>query len=300
MGILENFATVEIPGRDRLAESDVQLCESHQSAYEAAVEDFKVLLEKWKAACERQRQYLMENHTEIQFSPYLRMEKQITVDSLLRQLKNLDYVFMNQIIGVIRSRYHVTIDSEEIWQALSEPSEEQKADMGQTEQKENKRNFIRYEKIIEQILLQFSGRDFHEQAVFELKSQCRKAAKNYRGEPSYEERGNCLAFSYGASCSEWAGSPTWKLLDCMEKVLRGLAYYERGDFILPRSIAEIEQQYRLENSEFQFSDCEKIQSMKLYKNGRVDIRFRKGDFLNQFVADYLTDLQEEGKERDEV
>ena len=86
----------------------------------------------------------------------------------------------------------------------------------------------------------------------------------------------------------------------MEKVLRGLAYYERGDFILPRSIAEIELQYRLENSEFQFSDCEKIQSMKLYKNGRVDIRFRKGDFLNQFVADYLTDLQEEGKERDEV
>ena len=88
MGILENFATVEIPGRDRLAESDVQLCESHQSAYEAAVEDFKVLLEKWKAACERQRQYLMENHTEIQFSPYLRMEKQITVDSLSHPIRD--------------------------------------------------------------------------------------------------------------------------------------------------------------------------------------------------------------------
>ena len=60
MGILENFAAVEIPGRDRLAESDIQLCESHQSAYEAAVEDFEVLLAEWKAACERQRQYLME------------------------------------------------------------------------------------------------------------------------------------------------------------------------------------------------------------------------------------------------
>ena len=73
--------------------------------------------------------------------------------------------------------------------------------MGQTEQKENKRNFIRYEKIIEQILLQFSGRGFHEQAVFEWKSQCGKAAKNYRGEPSYEERGKCQAFSYGDSSS---------------------------------------------------------------------------------------------------
>ena len=82
----------------------------------------------------------------------------------------------------------------------------------------------------------------------------------------------------------------------MEKVLSGLSHYERGDFILPRSIAEIEQQYRLENSEFQFSDCKKIQTMKLYKNGRADIRFRTGCFLDQFVADYLTDLQAEANE----
>ena len=303
MNILEKFNTVKISGTERLTESDLRYCEKNQMAYEAAVKDFTDLLSVWEGICSRQKEYLPETDEERKRSPYLSMGKQISSEGIRAHLEQLDWILIVQIVNEICSRYHVTIDQEKIRQAVSRIGKDPAAEKAEGETKPSCRRILHYEEIVDQIFLQFSGRNLWEQAEYELKNRCRKSAKSYRGEPMYEKKGSLLIFSYGATCSEWLGSPTWKLWELMAAILKGIAHYERNDFRLPQSIAEVLCEYRLKNSEISFPDCKKIQSMKLYKNGRVDIRFRESRYLEQFVKAYLqreeaatTEEKEEGNE----
>lgn len=290
MSILEKFEAVKICGMEQLSESDIQYCEQNQMAYEAAVRDFTALLSEWEGICNRQKECLPETDEERRPSPYLGVGKRISSGSLQEHLDHLDGIFISQIVNKIASCYRVTIEREKISNALSYAMSGTDRNLDETKPAEKR--ILQYGEIIDQIFLQFSGRSLREQAEYELKSRCRKSANNYRGKPGYEKRGYCLIFADGASCSEWLGSPTWKLWEPMAAILEGVAHYERNDFRLPLSIAEVISQYRLERSEFHFQDCKKIQLLKLYKNGRVDIRFRESRFLDQFVAEYL--LQESG------
>ena len=38
---------------------------------------------------------------------------------------------------------------------------------------------------------------------------------------------------------------------------------------------------------WEFENCEKLERIKLFKNGRMDIRFTTEAYACQFVADYL-------------
>lgn len=290
MSILEKFEEVKICGMEQLTESDIQYCEQNQMAYEAAVRDYTTLLSEWEGVCNRQKECLPETDEERKPSPYLGVGKRISSRILREHLDQLNGILISQIVNEISSRYHVTIEKEKISNALSYTMSGTDRNLDETKPAE--RRILQYGEIVDQIFLQFSGKSLREQAEYELKSRCRKSAKNYRGELGYEKRGSCLIFTDGASCSEWLGSPEWKLWEPMAAILEGVAHYERNDFRLPLSIAEVISQYRLKNSEIPFPDCKKIQSMKLYKNGRVDIRFREGRFLDQFVTEYL--LQESG------
>ena len=295
MSILEKFESVKIGSMEQLTESDIQYCEQNQMAYEAAVRDFTALLSEWEDICNRQKECLPETDEERKPSPYLGVGKRISSRSLREHLDQLDGILIDQIVNKIASRYRVTIEKEKISTALSYTMSGTDRNLDETKPAE--RRILQYGEIVDQIFLQFSGKSLREQAEYELKSRCRKSAKNYRGEMEYEKRGSCLIFTDGASCSEWLGSPEWKLWEPMAAILEGVAHYERNDFRLPLSIAEVISQYRLKNSEIPFPDCKKIQSMKLYKNGRVDIRFREGRFLDQFVTEYL--LQESGPTSEE-
>lgn len=302
MSILEKFEAVKICGMEQLTESDIQYCEQNQMAYEAAVRDFTALLSEWEGICNRQKECLPETDEEWKPSPYLGVGKRISSRSLREHLDQLDGILIGQIVNKIASRYRVTIEKEKISNALSYAMSGTDRNLDETKPAE--RRILQYGEIVDQIFLQFSGRSLREQAEYELKSRCRKSANNYRGEPGYEKRGSCLIFADGASCSEWLGSPEWKLWEPMAVILEGVAHYERNDFRLPQSIAQVLCQYRLEKSEFQFPDCKKIQFLKLYKNGRVDIRFRESRYLEQFVKTYLlqedTATTEEKEEENEI
>ena len=301
MNILEKFNMVKISATERLTESDLRYCEKNQMAYEAAVKDFTDLLSVWEGICSRQKEYLLEKDEEREPSPYLGVKNRISSRSLQEHLNHLDGIFISQIVNEISSRYHVTIDREKVSDALSDARFAADRNLNETGPAE--RRTLHYGEIIGQIFRQFSGRGLWEQAEYELKDRCFRNSRNYNGEPGYEKKNYSLIFSYGCSFRRWMAVYSWELEESLKEILWGIAHYERNDFRLPQSIAQVLCQYRLEKSEFQFPDCKKIQFLKLYKNGRVDIRFRERRYLEQFVKAYLqreeaatTEEKEEGNE----
>ena len=75
----------------------------------------------------------------------------------------------------------------------------------------------------------------------------------------------------------------------MKNILQAAAYYEAGAFApYPYGID------RLMNSDLhvyedtvEFPDCEKLLSLRMFKNGRCDLKFTSPEYAETFVAEYL-------------
>ena len=74
----------------------------------------------------------------------------------------------------------------------------------------------------------------------------------------------------------------------MKDILRGMAHFETGSFcVYPLGFSELLGYNRLGKSEWEFSTCEKVKCLKMFKNGRVDIRFSSEIYAAEFAAKYL-------------
>ena len=74
-----------------------------------------------------------------------------------------------------------------------------------------------------------------------------------------------------------------------KNILRALAHFETGAFEqYPDGIDVL-----LSESEcvwydlWEFEDCKKLEKVKLFKNGRMDIRFANEGYAREFVNSYL-------------
>lgn len=93
------------------------------------------------------------------------------------------------------------------------------------------------------------------------------------------------ACSYGY----YRGHEQWYVSGGMKDILRGLAHFETGGFAqYPDGIDDLlsEERY-LWYDLWEFEECTTLEQIKLFKNGRMDIRFTNEGYAHQFVANYL-------------
>lgn len=79
----------------------------------------------------------------------------------------------------------------------------------------------------------------------------------------------------------------------MKDVLRGLAHFEADGFAqYPDGINDLlsEERY-LWYDLWELDECKKLEQIKMFKNGRMDIRFTNEGYARQFVADYLSSVR---------
>ena len=71
--------------------------------------------------------------------------------------------------------------------------------------------------------------------------------------------------------------------------MKALAYFETGAFgQYPDGIDDLlSEEYPLWYDLWEFEDCKKLEKIKLFKNGRMDIRFTSEGHAREFVTDYL-------------
>ena len=124
------------------------------------------------------------------------------------------------------------------------------------------------------------GRGLWDQAIYELKESCHSGSWNsYNEKPRFERKKTVVQFSGSADGSG-------DLVHSMKNVIRGLAHYETGVIgVIPNEFTSLLGYHQMES--YEFTDCKKTQKIRIFRNGRVDIRFVSEEAAQTFINEYL-------------
>ncbi len=291
MDLLDKFDAVTVKADVRITPEDKAYCEAHQAAYDAAIQSFRELAFFWEDMENTQKELLGGSG-----SSYLssRDGPEISQRQINKHLEHLHQAVIYNIVHYFNSTYHVSVSADHAANNLLP----QKPDLRVYENKEAHDAYheklraakIRYGDVVDQIILLLDGRSFAEQAFHELAGKCHKAAWNlYRNRAEYERKKALISFNgYFCSVHHYSWQDEWTLEDKAKDILRGVAHYETGAFELcPLGFSELLGYNRSPSNEHEFSTCKRVKGLKMFKNGRVDIRFITETDAAEFAARYL-------------
>ncbi len=289
MTLMDKFNAVEVMADSRITEADRQFFQKHQDAYQSAVEAFRQVQTLMTA---QQKEVLggLEDPRN-GWKQYLTSWKfpELEEGKIARHINSLHGKFIAAVVNYLNAAYHLSLDTYSIERdLLPQQSDDDPAEDGTLD---TPPVILRYEVIIDLILSWFGGRTLSEQAPYEMVENCHRAAWSNH-EQKFQQKKNVVTFpggacSFGYSC--FNGYESWTFRDGIKDVLKGLAHFETGcfgeypddlDCLIPDDAIV---RYDL----WEFESCKKLERIKLFKNGRMDIRFTNEGYARQFVADYL-------------
>lgn len=295
MDLLEKFSAVEIRPADCMTEADRQFCQHQQEAYQDAAEGFYQIAALWTDICSRQKKMLSgsEDQDDEWKRKYLVSEcwPEITVGAIMEHISLLHKEFIFTVVSYLNGTYHLTVDANNVVSGLHL----EKFCYARYEETVDWSIFtpiiLRYEDIAMLILSWFDGRTFEEQAPHELVERCHQAAWREKDhQANFEQKRNLVKILSGAcDYGYYRRREQWHIHDSAKNVLKALAHFETGAFgQYPDGIDDLlsEDGY-LWYDLWEFEDCEKLEKIRLFKNGRMDIRFTNGGYAREFVSGYL-------------
>lgn len=298
MDLLTKFDTVKVQSDSRITDTDRDYCTAHQHAYDSARSCFQELIYIWEDLADRQRNFLSNLEASSSGSdcylPVYDSDLKISTSKIEEHIISLHTRFIQRLIQYFNQKYHVSVDASIIAEHLlpEKPANGYRTKAEEANQyRENMLTLgLCYEDVLNEMFVQLDGRNFHEQALFELKETCLKAAWNdYSKAPKYQIKKDVLRFpDYGCSYDSWFREERWNLQQHLKQIFRGIAHYETGNFsILPSAISKLIGYNHTNTDLVLFPDCTKIQQLKMFKNGRVDIKFSSEGTVRTFVKEYL-------------
>lgn len=295
MDLLTKFENVEIKADTRITESDRIFCEAHQAAYDIARTSLPELEFFWNDMLNQQRELLASTgaSSETYLSDYGGLK--LSDKDIRQQTRSLPSLFIGRLVSYFSKTYHFSIQVNDIIKNLvpEKPTnrwEENYEERVEKYTKELDELVLHYTDVLEQIFLQTGGRAFLEQALLELKEKCHQASWiTSNGTPRFEQKKSVIQLTgYACSCRNRYCGDVWELADRAKDILHGIAHFETDSFdLIPGSISSAIGRYESSSNQYEFSDCKKIQSLRMFKNGRVDIRFTSETYASQFIEEYM-------------
>lgn len=295
MDLLDKFDAVTILADARISQADKDYCETQQKAYEAAISSYKELAFFWEDMLRVQEELVGPRSGQF-YTDYLESSQGPTISryAIEKHIKKLHSIFISAVVDYFNSQYHVTVSGSDIKETLL-PKE---PDSYRCEDDEKLRTYhetmqnliVKYQDIVDQIILRLDGRSFTEQAFYELRTACHNAAWNsYQKKPEFERKKATIRFAgYKCSCDSWAYSTYWELTEGMKRILRAAAHFETGGYhVYPLGFSDLINYSRRSNDFIEFPTCEKFQSLKMFKNGRVDLKFASESLAQEFIDTYI-------------
>lgn len=296
MDLLEKFSEVEIKADGRISEADTHFCEQHQAAYQAALDAFSELVFIWNDIEKAQNDllgvlggesYLRKTYLHSTGGP------KIDEDNIEEHIRSLHEKFIENIVHYFNNKYHVTAKEELIdAHLMPQPPEDRWKDHEKdwaAYQDSMLKVRLEYQAVVDQIIVQLDGRGFMEQAFFELQRHCHNMAWNsYTQKAEYELKKDTVIFTgYACSFEHWSYDK-WELSNGMRKVMQGLAHFETGSFeFCPHELSQFIGYGSVQDNLWELTFCKKIRQLRMYKNGRVDLKFSSAQYAGEFVSTYL-------------
>lgn len=316
MSLMEKFSAVEIKADNRISEDDKAFCLRQQAAFDKSGPALQKIADMMIAANEEQSSILDAN--EDYLSRYLvgdgfRCEASYVLDAM----KGRNRTFISAVVNYFSRKYNVELDEREIeehliptgpkepnlpWGGYRNMSEDEIAsyreelDTYKVEKEKFEQSLrvlpLRYERVVDEIFVQLGGFSFQEKAMNEFLSRtwncCHSTYRDNAEE--FEIKNDTLKLTgYWCRCKDdsWRSHDEWESTDSLKTLLNALAWYEcgrmdEGNLWFPELF-----RYDTERNFFETSNMEKVKSVKLFKNGRVDIKFRSVAYVQEFVETCL-------------
>lgn len=295
MDLLTKFETVEIKADTRISETDRNFCAAHQAAYESARASLPELGFIWNDMLNQQRELLAPTDASSKTYLVISDDLKLSDDIIRQQIHALHAQFICQLTSYFGRTYHFSIDANEIIDNLvpQKPTGKRADNYEELVEKYTKdmdELSLSYTAVLEQIFLQTGGRALYEQALHELKEKCHQAAWNdSNGSPRFEQKKSILQLTgYACHFREQYRGNVWELASRTKDILWGIVHFETGAFgSAPCSLSRLLCRYDSPDGQHEFPDCEKLQSLRMFKNGRVDIKFTSEVHAARFIEDYL-------------
>lgn len=284
----------DIRADGRVSKEDILYCKKHQQAWDEARKAFTDLREKWQGIIKRQNDILGEE--ENKYLPYLNWDNCITLTAIDEKLESLPRTFIDIIVQYFNTTYKVSISSYDIETELlpERPStiyREKGDEKAYEEYEESLRTMtLRYEDILEQILARLGESSFTEKALDELKERCRGAVWNsYLKRADFEVKNDTIKFQrYFCSYEHWLGKDKWEVSQGFKDVLRCAAHFETNSLkLFPFGFSELLGHSGSNTPIINIWNSDKLSQIRMYKNGRVDLKFMNAQLADQFAQEYL-------------
>lgn len=318
MSLIEKFSVVEIKADNRISEDDKAFCLRQQEAFDKAGPALQKVAEAMAAAKAEQAGILTADDDFI--DRYVGND--CDVDSVYDTMKKRNRTFISAVVNYFSRKYSVELDKSKIEERLI-PTGPKKPDLpwggyrNMTEDeiasyrekldayKVEKNKFeqslrtlpLRYEQVVDEIFVQLGGFSFQERATNEFLRLCWDAShhRNWSSDPYVEEfeiKNDVLRLTGSwVYCDEnkWMSSPVpeYKPSESLKTILNALAHYETGKFKDGANWFPELFKYDTKENQFEIAYMSKVKNIKLFKNGRVDIKFRSVAFVQEFVGQYL-------------
>ena len=293
MNLAEKLANVDMTADNRISDADRKYCETHQKAYELAIENLKGLIFYWECAEAEQDDILGDYDKDTRsYSSYISIEG-FSITKVQEKIISIHKRFIRYLINYFDRTYHIELDVDKIIDFLipKKPEYEYTDRINYEKrveawEKEMENISLKFEDIIDQILIQLDGRTFVERALDELIENCRYHAWS-NGKPCFEVKGDTIRFKdYSCSYTDWYSRDNWELTSRMKSIVPALFHNETSLFgnypyLFNRLLG------RFDYSELDFDNDNKLKTIKCFKNGRVDVKFTSKTAATEFADKYL-------------
>ncbi len=293
MNLLQKFAGVTVTADTRITEADRHFCQTHQAAYDNAKSCLQELAFFWEDILSKQTE-LMHGITESSCL-YLTSGDNLNLSKtdIQKQLFAIRGLFVGHLVSFFNKTYHLSLSIMDMEEKLipQKPTDKWMDDYEDQVREYTKAMqdlSLRYTDILDQIFLYTDGRELSEQALHELKEKCHGAAWNVSNGKARFTLKKCTLLLGGYACGYRDLYGYWELTQDTKNILWGISHFETGSFsTVPYSISRITGTHNPRSDFHEFNDCDKVLSLKMYKNHRVDIKFSTEDNARQFINDYL-------------
>jgi len=296
MDLLEKFEIVTIEADSRISEADSEFCQQHQNAYENAVRAFQELLFFWKDIEAVQKNYLNPpDGPATAYKRYICIKDHIDLHpiKIRTHIGEMHRTFIRTLVRYFNQTYHISVSTDVVMAALlpSEPPGNKKIKKEEWQQYREQITeiILQYSAVVDQVILQLDGRSFSQQAFYELTGKCHEAAWGSRTkERKYERRKSTISISDCCSYSYVCRTESWELREKAKSVIWGLAHFETDCYgECPPGMSELVGHEKLRRDQVEFPTCTKVSRIRMFKNGKVDIRFTSEEYAEQFARVYL-------------
>ncbi len=285
MDLLDKFDAITINTDKQISEVDRTFCVALKQAYDNARNTLAELLFVWDDMLEEQEKLLAP--TRLSSRTFISPDDSISVskERIREKIRDMHKTFIKSIFSYFQSQYHISLSDYETIQDLLPkrptwryaPNYDEEMDAYEEKMTSL---VLTYEQVLDAIFKELGGRSLSEYAVFQIKDGCWEAAWR-QDKPQFERDKQTVKLLSATNYN-------FEIYESTKKIMKGLAYFENQTVgLIPHELNPFFYYNGPGYNVYDFEHLSKISRIRLYKNGRVDIRFTEEAYAVQFATEYI-------------